>query len=192
MKNHPFSMKRVSLLCLVSLFLSVTCVCPVCSESVTGAAQPDSFSAGPAFVASGSIYVTFSNPNLVNYGYTDTEPDRLLLDILIVVIRSDWILDKALDCELEIRDADGVLIGTQRLADLYPDLTPAVIREAVSLSPIKDTPFVRINCGTDNPRLSADLVNALLLVVPDELSKILQCSVQVVDFATVPVSPDSN
>ena len=168
------------------------CFCPVCSESATGAAQPDPFSAGPAFVASGSIYVTFSNPNLVNYGYTDTEPDRLLLDILFVVIGSDWVLDKALDCELEIRNADGVLTGTQRLADLYPDLTPAMIREAVSLSPVKGTPFVRINCGTDNPQLSADLVNALLLVVPDELSDILQCSVQAVDFATVPVLPDSN
>lgn len=131
------------------------------------------------YTASGTMYVYNNNPNMVNYQYassSDLVSAVRLIDTYMVVVRSNKVLDPV----------------AERLAANYPGITPAYISGTLSMSTVAETPMVRVSCRTDNAQKSADICNAVMDVAPREIIRVVGAgSVEIVDFATAPASPDA-
>ncbi len=131
------------------------------------------------YTASGTMYVLNGNPNLVNYGYTDSydlSSAVKLIDTYMIVIKSNKVMD----------------VVAERLAPAYPDITADFIRGTLSMSSVDETAVVRVLCTTEIAQLSADICNAVMDVAPAEIIRVVSAgSIEVVDYATVPESPDS-
>ncbi len=130
------------------------------------------------YTASGTMYVYNANPNLVNYGYTNTSDLNSavkLLDTYMVVVRSNKVLD----------------VVAERLAKDYPGITPAYIGSTLSMESVDQTGVVSVRCTTTKPQRSADICNAVMDVAPAEIIRVVSAgSVEIIDYATVPTKPD--
>ncbi len=137
------------------------------------------------YTAYGTMFVTNSNPNLVNYGYASTADFSnavSLVNVYTEVIKTDAVMDKILECRME----DG-----QLLSQKYPELTAGYIRGVVSMRSINETPMTRVFCTTTNPQLSADICNAVLQIAPNALFDIVGAgNAKAQDYATVPAGPN--
>ena len=145
------------------------------------------------YTASGTMFVTNSNPNLVNYGYanaSDFSSAVSLVNVYTEVIKTESVMQKILECRLQTEGEDGTE-QEQLLCQKYPYLTAGYIRGVVSMRSVNDTPMTRISCTTSNPELSADLCNAVLQVAPAALFDIVGAgNAKVQDYATVPAGPN--
>ena len=99
------------------------------------------------YTASGTMFVTNSNPNLVNYGYTSTSDISsavTLVNIYSEVVKSETVMQRVLEYRLETVEVDGteqdLLLGQK-----YPGITTAYIRSAVSMRSVNETPMVRVS-----------------------------------------------
>ena len=142
------------------------------------------------YTASGTMFVTNSNPNLVNYGYTSTNDINSavsLVNIYSEVIKSETVMQRVLEYRIETVEEDGVehdlLLGQK-----YPSLSAGYIRGSISMNSVNQTPMVRVSCTTSNAQLSADICNAVLQVAPAAIKEVVgagEATPQ--DFATVPM-----
>jgi len=72
------------------------------------------------------------------------------------------------------------------------DLTPGQIRSMLKAQTGEETEIFEITVTTPNPKMSADVANAIATYAPDAISKIIDGSnAKVVDFAEVPTSQSS-
>ena len=130
------------------------------------------------YTASGTMYVYNANPNLVNYGYTNSSDLRSaveLLDTYMVVVRSNKVLD----------------VVAERLTVDYPSITPQYIASTLSMSSVAETSVVRVQCTTINPQQSADICNAVMNVAPSEIIRVVGAGkIEIIDYAAAPVAPD--
>lgn len=135
--------------------------------------QPDTYT------SRGTMYVYNGNPNAVNYQYTnssDLNSAVQLIDTYMVVIKSNKVMDVIVD----------------RLRGDYPWITPGIVAGALSAGSVSETGVVEVRCTTPDPQLSADIVNAVLDVAPDEIIRVVSAgSIEIIDYASVPVVPDS-
>ncbi len=140
------------------------------------------------YTTSGTMFVTNSNPNLVNYGYasnSDFSSAVQLVNIYSEVIRSETVMQRVLEYRIESQ-AEGAE-GERLLNQKYPWLTSAYIRSVISMHSVNETPMVRISCTTTDPQLSADICNAVLQVAPTALKDVVGAGdAKPQDFATVP------
>ena len=135
-------------------------------------------STSDTYTAAGTIYVGNGNPAATNYQYTssnDLDSAVKLIDTYMVVIKSNKVLD----------------VITERLAPQYPQITPGFIAGSLSAGAVSETSVLQI-CGTTfDPQLSADIVNAVLDVAPDEIIRVVGVgNCEVIDYANVPIFPD--
>lgn len=124
--------------------------------------QPDTYT------AYGTMFVTNSNPNLVNYGYTnvsDISSAVQLVNIYSEVIRSQSVMQRVLEYQTTMIQEDGTE-DEALLNQKYPWLTADYIRKTVSMASVNETPMVRVSCTTTDPVLSMDICNAVLQVAP--------------------------
>ena len=130
------------------------------------------------YTASGTMYVYNGNPNLVNYGYTnsaDLNTAVQLLDTYMVVVRSNKVLDTV----------------TERLVQNYPFITPELIASTLSMGSVSQTGVLRVSCTTWDAQMSADICNAVLDVAPAEIIRVVNAgSIEIIDYATVPLFAD--
>ncbi len=130
------------------------------------------------YTASGTMYVYNANPNLVNYGYTNTSDLSSavkLLDTYMVVVKSNKVLDAV----------------AERLAPSYPGISPKYIGETLSMGSVSETGVLSVRCTTTDPQRSADICNAVLDVAPAEIIRVVSAgSIEIIDYATVPLVPD--
>ncbi len=130
------------------------------------------------YTASATMYVINGNPNLVNYQYTnanDLNSAVLLLDTYMVVVRSNKVMD----------------VVAERLSNDYPGIYAGYISNTLSMGSVSETGVLRINCTTNNAKLSADICNAVVDVAPAEIIRVVNAgSIEVIDYAEVPVYPD--
>lgn len=142
------------------------------------------------YTASGTMFVTNSNPNLVNYGYTSTSDISSavqLVNIYSEVVRSETVMQRVLEYRIETVEEDGVE-QDMLLSQKYPGLTTSYIRSAIGMSSVNGTPMVRVRCTTTKPQLSADICNAVLQVAPAAIKDVVGAGeAKPQDFATVPV-----
>ncbi len=142
------------------------------------------------YTASGTMFVTNSNPNLVNYGYTsssDISSAVQLVNIYSEVVKSETVMQRVLEYAIdpagENGNEDDVLLSQK-----YPGLTTSFIRNAISMKSIHETPMVQVSCTTTNPQLSADICNSVLQVAPSAIKDVVTAGeAKSQDFANVPV-----
>lgn len=147
------------------------------------------------YTASGTMFVTNSNPNLINYGYASTSDISSavkLVDIYSEVVKSETVMQRVLEYRLETVEKDGVkedlLLGQK-----YPWLTTGYIRTSFSMASVNETPMVRVSCTTTMPELSADICNAVLQVAPAAIKDVVGAGdAKPQDFATVPMFPNGH
>ena len=130
------------------------------------------------FTASGTMYVYNANPNLVNYGYTnvnDLNSAVQLVDTYAQVVKSNRVLQAV----------------AERMITDYPGIQPEMIGSSLSMVSVSETGVVRVISRTVNAQLSADIVNTVLDVAPNEIKRVVGAGdIQIVDYATVPQNPD--
>ena len=107
------------------------------------------------YTASGTLFVTNSNPNLVNYGYasySDFSNAVQLVNVYSEVIKSESVMQKILEYRIQVAGEDGaeqdLLLGQK-----YPFLTTGYSRGTGSLTSGNDTPVTRVSCTTTDPQL---------------------------------------
>ena len=139
--------------------------------------QPDTYT------ASGTMYITNNNPNLINYGYTnvsDMSASVQLVNIYSEALKQPTVTGRALTVEIEelnpdgsyVRDENGAVIK-YTLSQRYEGISDATVAGSISMVSINETPFVRISCRTRNPAMSRDICRADLLVAPDGLTTVV-------------------
>ena len=146
------------------------------------------------YTASGTMFVTNSNPNLINYGYTNTSDISSAVQLVAIyseVIKSETVMQRVLEYRIDKVETDGVqqdlLLGQK-----YPGLTTDYIRSAISMVSVNETPMVRVWCTTTDPVASADICNAVLQVAPSAIKEVVGAGdAKPQDFATVPTSANA-
>ena len=141
------------------------------------------------YTASGTMFVTNSNPNLVNYGYTSTSDISSavqLVNIYSEVVKSETVMQRVLEYAIETEDKN----GTEKdvlLSQKYPGITTDYIRNVISMRSVNETPMVRVSCTTTFPNLSADICNSVLQVAPGAIKDVVSAGeAKAQDFAVVP------
>ena len=131
------------------------------------------------YTASGTMYVYNSNPNLVNYQYAtalDLDSAVKLIDTYMIVVKSNKVME----------------VVTDRLAADYPGIIPGFIASSLHMSSVSETGVVSVSSTTADPKLSADITNAVLDVAPEELIRVVGAgSVEVIDYAMEPQYADN-
>lgn len=131
------------------------------------------------YTATGTMYVYNSNPNLVNYQYAtamDLDSAVKLIDTYMIVVKSNKVME----------------VVTDRLAADYPGIMPGFIASSLRMSSVSETGVVSVSSTTADPKLSADITNAVLDVAPEELIRVVGAgSVEVIDYAMEPEFADN-
>lgn len=142
------------------------------------------------YTASGTMFVTNNNPNLVNYGYTSTSDISSavkLVNIYSEVVKSETVMQRVLEYAIEPMNETGNEQDTL-LSQKYPGLTTNYIRNVISMHSVNETPMVQVTCTTLNPQLSADICNSVLQVAPSAIKDVVSAGeAKAQDFATVPM-----
>lgn len=141
------------------------------------------------YTASGTMFVTNSNPNLVNYGYTSTSDISSavqLVNIYSEVVKSETVMQRVLEYAIEPAGENGNKDDIL-LSQKYPGITTNFIRNAISMKSIHETPMVQVSCTTMNPVLSADICNSVLQVAPAAIKDVVTAGeAKAQDYAVVP------
>ncbi len=127
------------------------------------------------YTAYGTMFVTNSNPNLVNYGYANTADFSSavqLVNIYSEVIKSQSVMERVLEYQTTMIQEDGTE-GEVLLNQKYPWLTVGYVRGTVSMASVNQTPMVRVSCTTMDPVLSTDICNAVLQVAPAAIIEVV-------------------
>ena len=137
-----------------------------------------SMTVSDSYTAFGTMYVGNGNPAATNYQYasgSDLDSAVKLIDTYMVVVKSNKVLD----------------VITERLASKYPQITPGFIAASLSAGSVSQTSVLQIRSTTGDPELSADIVNAILDVAPDEIIRVVGVgNCEVIDYATAPMFPN--
>ena len=131
------------------------------------------------FTASGTMYVNNGNPSLENYQYTnssDLNTARQLIDTYLIVVKSDKVMETVV----------------RELSKTYPDITSSQVAGSLSMASVSETGVAAVRSRTENPQLSADIVNTVLEVAPEEIIRVVGAgNIEIIDYAAVPAFPDS-
>ncbi len=130
------------------------------------------------YTASGTMYVYNANPNTLNYQYTssnDLDSAVKLIDTYMIVAKSNKVMD----------------VVAERLAPDYPGIKPEFIANTLLMESVSETGVVKVSSQTLDAKLSTDICNAVLDVVPEEIIRVVSAgSVEIIDYATAPLEPD--
>lgn len=131
------------------------------------------------YTAYATMYVLNGNPNVVNYQYAnanDLSSAMMLVDTYMVVIRSSKVMDAV----------------AERLAKDYPGISTGFISSSLSMGSVKDTSIFQVYCSTADPKLSADICNAVVDAAPAEIIRVVSAgNIEVIDYAEPPRNPDN-
>ena len=141
------------------------------------------------YTATGTMFVTTNNPNLVNYGYvssSDFSTAVQLVNVYSEVIKSEVVTQDILGYRLQTVERDGVeqdLLLSQK----YPGLTAGSVRGAIAMNSVNETPMVRITCTTGSAEMSKDICEAVLQIAPKALKDVVGAGdATALEFPTVP------
>ena len=143
------------------------------------------------YTTSGTMYVYNESVSLNNYGYlsdSDISTAVKLVETYSVVVKSESVTRKVLECQVETDDGTGTVMLGQKYGG---KLTPSYIGAVISMAPVNDTPVVRVSCTTDDRYKSRDICNAVLQVAPQAIQDVIGGSqAKMVDAANLPGGPN--
>lgn len=171
---------KIDLVKLMALIVRYLWLVIICAELGFGAAYLNTAYRMPdTYTASGTMYVNNGNPNMETYQYTNTSDlntARQLIDTYLIVVKSDKVMATVVE----------------ELSKTYPDITSSQVSGSLSMASVSETGVAAVRSRTGNPQLSADIVNTVLEVAPEEIIRVVNAgNIEIIDYATVPVIPDS-
>ncbi len=125
----------------------------------------------PKYTASIMVYVY----NEKDSGYTssDITLSKSLVNTYVVMLESDTMLNQVIN-------------------SLNLDMNCAQLRKIISASAVNSTEVFKIYVEHPDPRIAKDIADALALLAPDFLTEKAHAgSVEIVDYAQMPVTPTS-
>lgn len=129
----------------------------------------------PMYRASVSIYV--NNNKVTTEGstatltYTDLSTAQRLVSTYVTILKSDRVLDKVAE-------------------ELDTSITANQIRGMISAESVDSTEVFQVQISHPDPKMAAQIANAIAAVAPDEISEIVTGSAtKIIDYAKVPASP---
>lgn len=183
-KRSGIDLERMAVYILKRIWVVI-----VCAAIGFGVMYYRASKAVDTYTASGTMFVTNSNPNLVNYGYTSTSDINSavsLVNIYSEVIKSETVMQRVLEYRIETV-SDNNIGQDLLLSQKYPNLTTDFIKATIRMASVNQTPMVKVSCTTTNPQLSADICNAVLQVAPAAIKEVVGAGeAKPQDFATVP------
>ena len=128
------------------------------------------------YTASGTMYVNNGSDSENYYSYaSDLNTSLRLINTYLVVIKSDKVMGAV----------------TNSLKDEHPGITNATISSSLSMESVSESGVVSVISRTGDAQLSADIVNAVMSVAPNEIIRVVGAgNVEILDYATVPIIPD--
>ncbi len=129
----------------------------------------------PKYTSTATLYVQNTENRQIDVGINmvDLTAAIKLVDTYIVVMESDLVMD-------------GV---AEKVGNEY---TGTEIREMFSASSENETEVLRINVENKDPQMAQKIAEAVLLVAPDELMRVVKAgAVEVIDHASYPEEPSS-
>ncbi|MBE6562684.1 MAG: hypothetical protein E7660_03010 [Ruminococcaceae bacterium] len=124
----------------------------------------------PLYTASATMYVSNSNDVKYIYSTSDTYNAQKLIETCSVVIKTNKVIDKV------VEQLDGKYKASE-------------IRGSINVSSVQETEVMQITCTTDDPNKSAEVCNAILVVVPDILKENIKVgAAEILDEAQVPTA----
>ena len=131
------------------------------------------------YTASGTMYVNNGNPNMEQYQYTnsnDLDSAVQLIDTYLIVVKSEKVMSTVVE----------------RLSDQYPGITAGYISQTLSMASVSETGVASVRSTTNDPKLSRDIVNAVLDAAPSEIIRVVGAgNIEIIDYAIAPMLPDS-
>ena len=131
------------------------------------------------YTAQGTMYVNNANPNLQNQ-YTNTndlDSAVKLIDTYLIVVKSDKVMASVV----------------KKLEADYPGITAKQIAGSLSMASVSKTGVAAVRSSTGNAQMSADIVNAVLEIAPEEIIRVVNAgNIEIIDYAVVPVVPDGH
>lgn len=122
----------------------------------------------PVYKASVSLYVNNNTGDTGTVSSSNLAVALQLVNTYVNIIESDTVLNKVIE-------ETGLM------------LTAEDIRVMLTAEAVNDTEMFRVNITTGNPKMSADIANAIATVAPSEIAKIIEgSSAKVIDYAKVP------
>ena len=180
---------RLAVYILKRCWLPILCaIIGFCAMYYRASKAPDTYT------ASGTMFVTNSNPNLVNYGYTSTSDISSavqLVNIYSEVVNSETVMQRVLEYAIEPAgendNKEDILLSQK-----YPGITTDYIRSVISMHSVNETPMVRVSCTTTDPILSTDICNSVLQVAPAAIKDVVTAGeAKAQDYAVVPANANS-
>lgn len=172
-------MLKIDLLKLIKYILKRAWLIVLCAELGFGAFYIYTTRFVPdTYTATGTMYVNNGSPNIVNYQYTNTndlDSAVQLIDTYRVVVKSNKVMSAV----------------SKQLQEKYPGISSEYISSSLGLSSVSKTGVVAVKSSTNDAQLSADIVNAVLDVVPAEIIRVVEAgSIEIIDYAVAPLMPD--
>ena len=125
----------------------------------------------PTYKASVTLYVNNSEGASSSVSSSNLAVALQLAKTYVNIIQSDMVLDKVVE-----------------KAQLT-SITSAEIRKMLSAEVVDDTEMFRVSIVSPNPKMSADIANAIASIAPNEIRQVIEgSSAKVVDYAKVPTS----
>ena len=155
-------MLKIDLLKLIKYILKRAWLIVLCAELGFGAFYIYTTRFVPdTYTATGTMYVNNGSPNIVNYQYTNTndlDSAVQLIDTYRVVVKSNKVMSAV----------------SKQLQEKYPGISSEYISSSLGLSSVSKTGVVAVKSSTNDAQLSADIVNAVLDVVPAEIIRLVE------------------
>ncbi|MBQ8797298.1 MAG: hypothetical protein IJZ56_03790 [Oscillospiraceae bacterium] len=126
----------------------------------------------PTYKASVTLYVNNnSETSSSSVSSSNLAVALQLAKTYVNIIQSDLVLDKV------VQKAELTSVSTED------------IRKMMSAEVVDETEMFRVSIISPNPKMSADIANAIANIAPDEIRQVIEgSSAKVVDFAKVPTS----
>lgn len=123
----------------------------------------------PTYKAGVTMYVN-NNTTISGMTSSDLAVALQLANTYVNIIKSDAVLDKVID-------------------ETGLNLSASQIRGMLSAEVVDETEMFQVNIISPDPQMSADIVNAIAAIAPDEISRIIEgSSAKVIDYAKVPAN----
>lgn len=130
------------------------------------------------YTASGTMYVNNGNPNMEQYQYTnqnDLDSAVRLIDTYLIVVKSEKVMKAVVN----------------QLSDDYPGIQARYISSTLSMASVSETGVASVRSTTNDPKLSRDIVNAVLDAAPEEIIRVVSAgNIEIIDYAIAPMLPD--
>lgn len=141
--------------------------------------------AAKIYESRGMLYITNSN---ASYNIITVRPDSEISKSLS--LNDIYASQRLATTYIEILKSDSFL--SKVIWEIGVNVTPSVLRQAISISAVNETEILQIGVRNTNPNVAAAIVDAILQNANDEITRVIKGgAAEVIDDASIPRFPSS-